>query len=268
MPGLYRVASREDENELTTAPRSASSPSGLAARVTSALDRRVTSGRLALRARTFRRSLDVRSGPKLVSIGSNYGFWVVPDTLGPSSVCYLAGVGEDITFDLGLIARFGCTVHAFDPVPASGEYVSVAASHEPRFVFHPIGLWFEDAHLSFHAPAVEGHVSHSATDLHGTGVAFEADVRSVRSLMEELGHDRVDLLKLSVEGSEYEIVRGTLDAGVEAPVICIEYAQPAPAGAAESTHDRLQSAGYGVVAARIRPRSWKLTYMHGSALGQ
>ncbi len=201
-----------------------------------------------------------------MTLGSNYGFWVVPDTFTTSSACYLAGVGEDITFDLGLIGRFGCTVHAFDPVPASREYASAAAAHEPRFVFHPVGLWSEDAHLGFHAPAVEGHVSHSATDLHGTGVAFKADVRSVKSLMLELGHEELDLLKLSVEGAEYEIVRGTLDAGIDASVICIEYAQPAPAGAAEGTHDLLERAGYHVVAARIRPRSWKLTYMHASAL--
>jgi FkbM family methyltransferase len=203
-----------------------------------------------------------------VKLGSDYGFWIVPDTLTPSSACYLAGVGTDITFDLGLIARFGCTVHAFDPVPESQEYVKLAAAHEPRFVFRPIGLWSEDAHLSFHAPAVEGHVSHSATDMHGTGVAFEADVRSVRSLMEELGHERLDLLKLSVEGAEYEILRGALDAGVQAAVIPIEYAQPAPEGAAESMHERLLGAGYHVVAARIRPRSWKLTYMHASALAE
>lgn len=236
-------------------------------RATAAGRRRVTSGRLALRARTFRGALQVRPGPSLVTIGSNYGFWVVPDTLTPDSVCYLAGVGEDITFDLGLIARFGCTVHAFDPVPASGRYASVAAPHEPRFVFHPVGLWSEDAHLDFHAPAVEGHVSHSATDLHGTTVAFEADVRSVSSLMQELGHERVDLLKLSVEGAEHEIVGGTLAAGIRATVICIEYAQPAPPGEAEATHGLLERSGYSVVAARIRPRSWKLTYMLGSAPG-
>ena len=242
------------------------SVSSVGARLRTTVDTRLTSVRLALQARSFRRSLDVGSEPTLVSIGSDYGFWVVPDTFGPSSVCYLAGVGEDITFDLGLIARFGSTVHAFDPVPASSEYVSLAASHEPRFVFHPVGLWFEDAHLSFHAPAVEGHVSHSATDLHGTGVAFEADVRSVGSLMQELAHDHVDLLKLSVEGAEHEIIRGALDAGIEPSVVCVEYAQPAPRGAAEGTHGRMTRSGYRVVAASIRPRTWRMTYMHDEAL--
>jgi FkbM family methyltransferase len=237
----------------------------LAGRVSESVRRSATSARLVVRARAFRNSLAVASRPDLLKIGSDYGFWVVPDTFAPTSTCYLAGVGQDISFDLGFIARFGCTVHSFDPVPASADYVRAAAAHEPRLVFRQIGLWSEDTHVEFHAPAVAGHVSHSATDLHGTGVAFEADVRSVKSLMEELGHERLDLLKLSVEGAEYEIVSGTLEDGIEPAVVCIEYAQPAPEGAAESTHERLQGAGYHVAAARIRPRSWKLTYMRDGA---
>ena len=239
----------------------------MAGRIATELERRVTSVKLAMVARSFRQSLRIQPEPSVVMLGSpTYGFWVVPDTFDPSSICYLAGVGEDITFDLAFIARFGSTVHAFDPVPAAQEYVRVAARHEPRFVFHPVGLWSEDAHVAFHAPAIEGHVSHSATDLHGTNVAFEADVRSVRSLMQELGHERVDLLKLSVEGAEHEIIRGTLEAGIKVPVVCLEYAQPAPPGTAESSHALMLGAGYEVVAARIRPRSWKLTYMQGASV--
>jgi FkbM family methyltransferase len=247
------------------ARRDSSPPRGFGNRITTAVARRATSARLALRARSFREGLEREPVPNLVRIGSDYGFWVVPDSFTPDSVCYLAGVGEDISFDLGLIARFGCTVHAFDPVPAAQAYASVAAAHEPRFVFHPVGLWSEDAQLGFHAPAIEGHVSHSATDLHGTSVAFEADVRSVRSLVQELG--RPDLVKLSVEGAEHEIVRGMLDASIDAPIICVEYAQPAPRRSAEDTHDRLVQAGYAVAAAWVRPRTWRLTYLLSAPAG-
>ena len=79
-----------------------------------------------------------------------------------------------------------------------------AAAHEPRFHFHPYGLWSSDKTLSFHSPSHEGFISHSATNIHGTGVAFEATVRSLRSLMAEFGDDHVDLLKISAEGSDAE----------------------------------------------------------------
>jgi FkbM family methyltransferase len=234
--------------------------------VARAAERRITGAGLYARARRFRRELEIHPRSDLLTLGSNYGFWVVPDTFDENSVCYLAGVGEDISFDLALVARYGCTIHSFDPVPAAAAYAGVAARHEPRVVFHQVGLWSADMRIGFHGPEQRGHVSHSATDLHGRDVVFEADVRSVRSLMEELGHTRLDLLKLSVEGAEYEIVRGTLADGVHPSVVCIEYAQPAPRGAADETHDLLIRADYSVVAARIRPRSWKLTYMHAVAL--
>lgn len=56
--------------------------------------------------------------------GSQYGGWVVPvGILDHSSVCYCAGVGEDVSFDLALIKKFGCEVLAFDPTPRAIEYV-------------------------------------------------------------------------------------------------------------------------------------------------
>lgn len=52
-------------------------------------------------------------------IGSEYGGWVVPrGSVSRSSICYCVGVGEDVSFDLGLISQFGCAVHAFDPFSA------------------------------------------------------------------------------------------------------------------------------------------------------
>jgi hypothetical protein len=72
------------------------------------------------------------------------------------------GVGEDIRFDLALIARYGCTVHAMDPVPRAAEYAHSAAAGEPRFIFHQLALWSRDETLTFHPPRKAGYVSHSA----------------------------------------------------------------------------------------------------------
>jgi FkbM family methyltransferase len=227
------------------------------------LGHKATGVRLLARSRAFLRHVEVRPRDDLVALGSRgYGFWVVPGSvLGPESCCYLAGVGEDISFDLALIARFGCTVHAFDPVPAAQRYAAVAARHEPRLVFHPVGLWSSDTVLPLHAPAVDGHVSHSVTDLHGTVKVFDAQFRSVASLMRELGHDRLDLLKISAEGAEYEILREIIDDRLQAGVVCVEFAQPAPRGGAEEAFERMTSHGYDLVHAKITPWTWKVTFV-------
>jgi FkbM family methyltransferase len=225
--------------------------------------RQLTGLRLRARKERFLRSVTTVQRDDLVHLGTHgYGGWVVPTTLlGTDSVCYLAGVGEDISFDLAMIARFGCEVHAFDPVPKAARFAEVAAAHEPRHHFMQVGLWDEDTTLRFHEPAVEGFVSHSATNIHGTTGFFEAKVRSVRSLMDELGHDHIDLLKVSAEGSEFKIVDGVLQAGVPVQILCVEIAQPAQPGEAEGLVERLGAAGMALIDATIQPWGWKLSFL-------
>src|SRR5919204_272011 len=92
-----------------------------------------------------------------------------------------------------------------------------------------------------------GFVSRSATNMHGTSTFWETQVRSVDSLMSELGHERVDLLKLSVEGSEYEIVGEVLRKELPVGVMCVEFAQPSPLGPIRKQIGALEDAGYELV---------------------
>jgi FkbM family methyltransferase len=229
----------------------------LAGRVRRAGGQRVNAWRL-------RRSLRIVPREDLVSIGSTYGAWTIPaEALGKDSAVYLAGLGEDASFDLGLIERFGCVVHAFDPVPEAARYAAPIATEEPRFHFQPVGLWSSDGTLRFYANAKPDFVSRSATNMHGTGSYSEAPVRSVGSLMAELGNKRVDLLKLSVEGSEYEILGDVLAEHLPVGVLCVEFAQPAPLQTIRHQIKALEAAGYRLVHASLPPFNWKLTFCSG-----
>lgn len=199
----------------------------------------------------------------MITIGDlGYGGYVLPaERLGPDSVCYLAGVGTDITFDLLLIARYGCTIHALDPVPEAARYAELAGAHEPRFHFHPWALWSRDETLTFHEPVFEGFVSHSATDMHGTAPSFQATARSVSSLMREFGDERVDLLKVSAEGSEFAILNAVLDEQIPVGTICAEFAQPTDGDRAEALMARMRGAGYALAATHVRPVNWKFTWL-------
>jgi FkbM family methyltransferase len=167
-------------------------------------------GKAVVEARSsfLRRTIQVQPRSDLLVLGDlSYGGYRVPvDGLDTDSVVYSVGVGEDIRFDLALIARFGCTVYSMDPVPRSAEYARAAAAHEPRFVYHQLALWSRDETLTFYAPREEGYISHSATNLFGTAEAFQAEGRSLRSLMRSWDHDHIDLLKISAEGSEFTIL--------------------------------------------------------------
>jgi FkbM family methyltransferase len=214
----------------------------------------------------LRRKLAVEEGADVVRIGTTYGGWTIPaGLLAEDSVCYLAGLGEDASFDLSLIERFGCTVHAFDPVPEASTYAATVSRREPRFVFSPVGLWSSDGTLRFYDNAEPGFVSRSATNMHSTGSFAEAPVRSVDSLMAEYGHGHVDLLKLSVEGSEYELVDDLIAKRIPVTVLCVEFAQPAPLAPIVDRVRALDAAGYRLVRASLPPFNWKLTFRsHGT----
>lgn len=47
-------------------------------------------------------------------------------------------------------------------------------------------------------------------------------MRSFADILRELGHDRIDVLKMDIEGSEYEVIPTILDAGVEIGQILVE----------------------------------------------
>jgi FkbM family methyltransferase len=212
-------------------------------------------------ARRLTRALVVQPRQDIVKIGTRYGGWSIPaGGLSSDSVCYLAGLGEDASFDLGLIERFGCTVYAFDPVPEAAQYARTVSEREPRFRFLPVGLWSSDTTLRFYEHPGEGFVSRSATDMHGTGRYAEAHVRSLDSLMAELANERIDLLKLSVEGSEYEIVGDVISKRLPVGILCVEFAQPAPLKRIVGEVRELEAAGYRPVNASLPPYNWKLTF--------
>lgn len=166
----------------------------------------------------------IQSIGRVVTLGDRLGSWTVPDLfLDRDSVVYCVGCGEDVTFDLALIDRFGCTVHAFDPTPRAIDHVAKVAGANPRYKFQPIGLWDSDTTVSFFAPANEAHVSHSIVNLQQTNRTFEAPVRRLKNVMADEGHEKLSLLKLDVEGAEYRILETIVQDRLEISVLCVEF---------------------------------------------
>lgn len=181
----------------------------------------------------------------IIFLGSSYGGYGVPDGVIDSSwTCYCAGTGADISFDLALVERYGCHVFAYEPAPEAQQYVREASAGVEGFAFMPVGLAPSDGHVTFYRAADPEHMALSTADLQGTRDAVEAPVRSVPSLMRELGHERVDLLKLAVEGTEYELLE-SLDLGaLGVRLLLVEFTWSQPGSAAIDASGRLRAAGY------------------------
>jgi FkbM family methyltransferase len=154
--------------------------------------------------------------------GSRYGGWALPrDHVQAESVVYSFGIGEDASFDLALIATTGCAVHAFDPTPRSLRWVEREVT-EPRFIVHPWALGADDGTMQLWLPVDSEHVSASCRPSSDrSDVSFVARSRQLPTIMAELGHERVDVVKLDIEGAEYDVIRSLLDARVLDRVGCL-----------------------------------------------
>lgn len=141
--------------------------------------------------------------------GTRYGGWAVRRaSVTSDSVVYSFGIGEDASFDLDLIRETGCSVHGFDPTPKSIAWVGQNI-REDRFILHPWALGKEDGTLKLWMPDNPDHVSASLVSASNrSNDSFEAESRSLRSIMDELGHTRVDVLKMDIEGAEYGVIDG------------------------------------------------------------
>jgi FkbM family methyltransferase len=225
------------------------------------MNRTLASIRHRLLPQYLRARLNLRARADLVRIGSGYGGWIVPGSLlTQDSVCYCAGVGEDITFDLGLIERFGCQVWGLDPTPRSAAYVQKEAAGEARYHFLPVGLWSETSVQRFYAPSNPSHVSHSIVNLQGTEAYFEASCMRLSEVMSREGHAKLDLLKLDIEGAEYAVLDSLHEDGVYPSIVAVEFDQPTPLSSVMTACREMQRAGYDVVAVD----GWNVTFVRKS----
>jgi FkbM family methyltransferase len=193
----------------------------------------------------FARRIEIHRRPGLVRLGSAYGGYVVPLALVDADwICYSGGLGDDISFELELIAATECRMYGFDPTPRAVAHAQGVAAHNPHFTFMPVGLWSSDTSARFYKPADSRHASHSIAGLQGTDGFITAACRSLPSLMAELGHDRIDLLKLDVEGAEYEVLEPLLRGDLKVRVLCVDFHKVESISHMTRTVEQLDARGY------------------------
>lgn len=138
------------------------------------------------------------------------GWPVLADSLNAASIIYSFGVGEDASFDVSLIRKYGCRVLAFDPTPKSLDYVRRTID-DPHFVIHSTALADHVGTLELFLPTNMDHVSASLEMTDRTsGSSFMAECATLGQIMRRNGHDHIDVLKVDIEGAEYSAL-GTGD---------------------------------------------------------
>jgi FkbM family methyltransferase len=200
----------------------------------------------------------------LLSAGDRSGVWTIcPEGIHSGRVIYSLGVGNNIAWDLEMIERFGVEVHAFDPTPASVNWVR-AQPLPDQFQFHALGVAARDGMARFELRSEGKRFNYrSGAALGASSVMVEAPVARVSTIMKRNGHDALDVLKMDIEGSEYEVIADLLAQRIAVGQLLVEFHHTLPGVSLSRTLDAISSlrdAGYRLF--HISPRGLEMSFIH------
>ncbi len=160
---------------------------------------------------------------KLVHVGTDYdGYYIDKYRLKKVPVVLSFGIGEDVSFDLGMIKEFNATVYAFDPTPKSISYMEQYKNQE-RLVFIPEGIAERDGKEYFYLPSNDEYVSGAIAFREGLKEhGIEVTVKSFGTIVKEIAIDDIDVLKMDIEGTEFDILPKLLDLKCNIDQILVE----------------------------------------------
>ena len=124
---------------------------------------------------------------------------------------------DSVVFDVGgyagdwaakIHARYGCRIYVFEPVPTFHSRIQERFAATPAVRVFDFGLAGRDAMLPMSVDS-DGSSVYAMKD--GTTMVR---LRSLAAVVRELGIDHVDLIKINIEGGEFELLAHLLDSGL------------------------------------------------------
>lgn len=186
----------------------------------------------------------------MIKLGTNYGGWLIPENnnLDENSIIYSGGVGEDISFDIKLNSKYKSKIILIDPTKKAinhfneckkyfenkknkfkgniqKDYYKEIENENPilnNFTYINKGLWNKKDKLKFYKQENKEYVSQSLINGMFSNNYDIVDVNSIKNIMKELNHKKIDLLKLDIEGAENIVLEQMLDDKIYPKYLCIE----------------------------------------------
>ena len=116
--------------------------------------------------------------------------------------------GEWTTRILERAARLGPAslhIHAFEPVPVAARSFRANLGDRPDVVLHPFGLAGRDRVEALSISLLGSSIFQNERDPASLAIR-DVELRDVAGLLTELGVDRIDLVKINIEGGEFELI--------------------------------------------------------------
>jgi FkbM family methyltransferase len=107
-----------------------------------------------------------------------------------------------------IFGRYLCTVHVFEPVPHFADVIRHRFANNPNVHLHQVALGGSESKLSI---TIDGDAS--STLLSGE-YRIEVPVRRCADVISENSWTEIVLMKINIEGGEYELIEHLLDSGM------------------------------------------------------
>ena len=226
---------------------------------------------------------------KLDRLGTRYGGWILPKEieLNEDSVVYSAGVGEDISFDILLSDKYKCNIILIDATKRAKKHFDEVCHYYDKIkwkmtgdiqqdyygIMYPLKpdmtkikyidkcLWDEKKEdMKFYKQDNEQYVSQSLIEGLYSKKFDKIEVETLKNIRDENEHFDIDILKLSVCGSEIKILHSMLNENIFPKYLCVEFAinNKSDQDNVMAILNRLQHVRYQIIANEGRKFTLKL----------
>jgi len=117
-----------------------------------------------------------------------------------------------------IVARFGCRVNVFEPMPAAASAIRLRFASNPlvRVYGYALGAKNQNGLLSSAADASR------LIDAGAESDSVPVEIRDIMEVWRSLGSAPVALMKINIEGAEYDLIERMAEAGMLAHVAEIQ----------------------------------------------
>lgn len=143
----------------------------------------------------------IKPGATIIDIGSNKGYF---------------------TFIAAKLLKNNGKVFSFEPDPTNCHWIrkSISENKYSNIILIPVGIYNTNSKTTFYKGDKSGH--HSLKKDRGLG-NITINTKTIDSLLEEENIQRVDIIKIDVEGSEVEVLEGGKNTlNNHAPIIILD----------------------------------------------
>lgn len=155
-----------------------------------------------------------------------YGAWPVCTNIIPKNpLVYSFGIGSDVTFDIDLKQRFNASVFCFDPTIESTTFEQIR-KNATGLLFKQFGLGHDDEVINFYRsndPKIGSLVSTPGLQGYQRNPHLRAPVLKLSTLLAIYKHSWVDLIKMDIEGGEYNVLGGVNLVALPASQVLVEF---------------------------------------------